>query len=367
VFSHVCVPASFRYDGQAQQFTNAFTSTPQGKVPRFVRWSDLFDVGRLRAVGVDVREYHEVDMSRIHRAVLQTGTGRFDSHQSADTHRACKHGRRGLQSNLTWAVAPSAGLEPPDASPGDVVHAAHGELYGRSVAIDQLRCGPLPLRSGPAVLEELRAWLGDAPVAAVFDVGHHTHTHVADHRTIALVASSLRPNAELDSEAERAIASLFVGITRARGVRDASAPEEGAGAPPSRFVAVHWRHGDYVAYGLVSELESVIARVQTALSKLACSEGECGVFLMTNCRDESALGELRKAFSTLTTYHPSEPLFAEEGPRLLIEQAIAIRADAFVGNRRSAVSEFVETVRRSRSGARAASSQPVAREAKAEL
>ena len=79
-----------------------------------------------------------------------------------------------------------------------------------------------------------------------------------------------------------------------------------------------------------------------------CAEGACPVFVMTNARDESALAELRAALPTMVRYVPSAPRFAGEGPRLLVKQAIAARADAFVPTGRSSVSEFVELLRRRR-------------------
>ena len=138
---------------------------------------------------------------------------------------------------------------------------------------------------------------------------------------------------------------------------------------------MHWRHGDYVptVYNMLTPLESIVKRVRKALKEeLECLD--CPVLLMTNCRDESALAELRAALPTLVRYTPSAPpttddyrswaaddvaialeatpstgtAFSDEGPRLLIEQAIAMHADAFVGNPRSAVTEFVDMVRHSR-------------------
>lgn len=46
---------------------------------------------------------------------------------------------------------------------------------------------------------------------------------------------------------------------------------------------------------------------------------------MTNCRNESAISELHAELPTLVMYRPVEARFAEEGPRLLIEQSIAIQ------------------------------------------
>ncbi len=349
------LPPAEWYPEQAQLFANAFKKTPQGRVPYFVRWSALYDLDRLRQNGIDAVDFDDVHMTRIHRAVLQTGdsTARLPANAPSSPSddddallghlqpRACKHGRAGLQANFSFEAA---------TSPAADTQAA-GELYGRHLHIDALRCGVLPLKL-PSTTTALASWLGDAAIAAVFDVGHHAHTVVADAgRSRTLLERSLRPNAMLDREAARFVKDVVLA--------------HGA----TKFAAVHWRHGDYVAYNLLTPLESVAKRVRTALvEQLECAD--CPVFLMSNCRNESALGELRAALPTLVTYTPPLPgpspttdgapladgtsspqgrqSFSDEGPRLIIEQAIAMRADAFVGNPRSAVSEFIDMVRRAR-------------------
>lgn len=50
------------------------------------------------------------------------------------------------------------------------------------------------------------------------------------------------------------------------------------------FAAIHWRHGDYSAYGHLAERERVVNAAQAALAELACST--CKVFVMSNCGDE---------------------------------------------------------------------------------
>ena len=170
-----------------------------------------------------------------------------------------------------------------------------------------------------------------------------------------LLEGALRPSPQLEAEAERFAAERL---------------------EDRRFLAVHWRHGDYVAYQLLTPLGSLVNRVQRELGAAGCAERpeaaaveagdagdgssstdggggrgvECVVFLMTNCRNASALSELNAALAPtpLLSYAPPSPWHAHEGRRLVIEQAIAARAHAFVSSPRSAVSEYVETLRRGR-------------------
>ena len=346
------IPPPEWYPDQAQQFANAFMNSPQGRVPQFVRWSELYDIDRLRQSGVDADDFHDVNIDRIDRAVLATGgamaklPASVPSTPNSDDAllghlqaHPCKHGRTGLQSNFSFEFDSETNAQ-----------AGVGELYGRHLRIDALRCGALPL-SRTETQKALAAWLGDVPIAAVFDVGHHAHTIVSDMKVFVKLDQGLRPSALLDREAARFIHEMLL----ARGA--------------SKFAAVHWRHGDYVpsVYNMLTPLESVVKRVRKALNEeLECPD--CPVLLMTNCRNESALAELRAALPTLVRYTPLAPptaddyrswaaddvdatprtVFSDEGPRLLIEQAIAMRADAFVGNPRSAVTEFVDMVRHSR-------------------
>lgn len=326
------------YEDQAQQFTNTFKRTPQGKVPRFERWSNLFDIDRLRAAGVDVVEFHEAQIKTINRAVLGTGNSGLQVPPPGPavpedvlaghlvSERPCVHRQSGLRRNFTFAESTTDGK----------AVSGKGVLYTHKAKIEALRCGVLPV-SRPEVIAALGAWFDDAPVAALFDVGHHTHTLAPDTRggwSRTVVERSLRPNAELEREAARFVEEVVL------------APS-GASSRARGFVALHWRHGDWIDYKLLTPLESVIRRTRAALDEqLKCVE--CPVFLMTNCRNASALLELRESLPTLVTYEPAHAAsrYALEGPRLVIEQSIAIRADAFVGMPRSAVSEFVETVRR---------------------
>jgi len=132
----------------------------------------------------------------------------------------------------------------------------------------------------------------------------------------------LRPHPELAAEAARFVAGLGV---------------------EKRFIALHWRHGDWVDYELLVKPQSVVRQVNRAQMKLGCPS--CVVFLMTNCRNASAMAELAELVPTLVSYVPWNERFAEEGPRLVIEQTIAAQAAEFVGSPRSAVTQFIESMR----------------------
>ena len=102
--------------------------------------------------------------------------------------------------------------------------------------------------------------------------------------------------------------------------------------------------------------QDAAAECVDALEETRCADptDPCPVFLMTNCRNASALEQLVSALpSPPLRYEPSAPPFANEGRRLLVEQAIAARALRFVGSPRSAVTEYVETLRRGRERERA--------------
>ena len=193
----------------------------------------------------------------------------------------------------------------------------------------------------------------------------HSHTRATASRPSSAASSmilegALRPNRLLEEEAERFVSERL----------------------QRRVLAVHWRHGDYVAYKLLTPLASLVDRVKNALRAAQCTEREAGaaaaaeaegggdaagavggstsgdhrggeacvIFLMTNCHNGSALIELSAALSPtrVISYQPPSPWHAHEGRRLVTEQAIAARAHAFVSSPRSAVSEYVETMRRGR-------------------
>jgi len=111
-------------------------------------------------------------------------------------------------------------------------------------------------------------------------------------------------------------------------------------------VAVHWRHGDWAEYKLLQQQQSLVRQVQAAQAKMGCES--CVVFVMTNCRDGAAMAELAEQLPTMVAYAPWSERFAEEGPRLVIEQAIAARAATFVGSPRSGVTEIIEAMRRAK-------------------
>lgn len=350
------------YDDQAQQFANAFRATASGRLPHFTPWSSLFDIEALRSAGANVIDLADAftAMQTIDRAILQTGNvlprGKElaqDDVQAAEVYdplkgvmasNPCRAGRDGLQANLTWVDT----------------HKAMGasELYGQSFAFRHpLRCGTISLTDDTNVLA-LDEWLAGVRVAAVFNVGHHLHTKVNAPQSRALIEHSLHPNPSLDKEAERFVAERIA---------------------PQEFVAVHWRHGDYVAYKLLTPLETLVQRVIQLLRKIECRTDEdedgaslasCQVFLMTNCRNSSALEEFRAAMPPATNvvrYEPTQPFHRTEGGRLVIEQAIAARAHAFLPSQRSAVSEYVETLRRQRQRAAAKLRSGPAQGGKAEL
>ena len=116
----------------------------------------------------------------------------------------------------------------------------------------------------------------------------------------------------------------------------------GAGEP------IRLTAGDF----LLAPMARLIERVEKALATLGCDQSStsCSVFLMTNCRNVTELSELSTALRPtvpVIRYEPSEPFFATEGARLVIEQSVASRADLFVNSPRSAVSEYIDTLRRS--------------------
>ena len=315
------------YENQAQDFVNAFRTTPAGRIPRFTPWSQLFDSDALRAGGIDVIDLADAPahVQTIDRAFLHTSsrTGAAPTQQSvASDERLCKPGRDGLQANLTW-----------DAT-GRAVGAV--ELYGQRFSFGApLRCTELQLTS-TEVVEALESWIGDAPTAAVFNVGHHVQTKVGSAGAArALLDRSLRPHPHLDREAARFVKEVMQPVHAHQ-----------------KWVAVHWRHGDYVAYKLLTPMARLIERVEKALATLDCDQSStsCSVFLMTNCRNVTELSELSTALRPtvpVIRYEPSEPFFATEGARLVIEQSVASRADLFVNSPRSAVSEYIDTLRRS--------------------
>ena len=127
------------------------------------------------------------------------------------------------------------------------------------------------------------------------------------------------------------------------------------GPDGAKNLAVHWRHGDYVAYQLLTPLASIANRIVKELERSGCrtpllspdaavGSSSCAVFLLTNCKNESAVAELRGALAPVPlvsyTLHANDSnLFANEGRRLVIEQAIASLADSFVASPRSGVRE----------------------------
>ena len=324
------------YSGQAQLMANAFRATDDGRTPRFTPWSQLFDIEPLRR-HVPVVELHELHTGpeplEIQSAIYATGTavspndrkmaaeGEDGALQGMLAEKACKdRSSQGLLKNLTRAGG---------AGPWD------GRVLGGALRVAAMRCGMLMLDKAGAA-GSVGAWFGDAPMVAVFSVGHYEHAKLPSRPSVFTP-----PAAALQQEADRYVAEL----RRARG---AGAGAGGGEAPERKFVALHWRHGDYVPYRTVSSAEAVAKDATRALEAIHCPA--CPLFLMTNCRDTAALEELGRLLPTLARYAPPEdrPEFSDEGPRLVIEQAIATHAERFVGTGRSAVTLFVEEARRQR-------------------
>lgn len=354
------VPPVEWYDGQAQAKMNTFRASPEGRLPRFTRFSDLYDMGRLRSTGLRVIDLADLpSLEYFERAVLSTSADVWERSQTAAsdsddelqpliTHgqidvgdslaqllrgsTACRRGGGGLQGNLSLSCEDAQQSAEAQANASRTIGSVCATLYGRRFGFDAIRCGSIRLNS-QHWLQALREWLAPAQSAAVFSVGHHTFTRMAERgsRAMRIFQHGVRPHPALDDEAERFVAAL----KHAHG--------------GAHFVAVHWRHGDYVGYDRLTPLQLVIEQTRRVLQSLhGCGGGPsiaCPVFLMTNCRNASALAIIERELPTLR-YVPSEPWFAEEGARLLVEQSIAARASEFIGSSRSSVTHYIDLLRR---------------------
>ena len=185
------------YADQAQMFANKFLTTPQGSLPRFKRWSDLFDISHLRR-HTDIIEFDDLISAgdgggggampalTIDRAVHQRGnTPNYGGELRAGeplsgsrfAEKPCKQASLGLLRNLSWPPQEDdSGLQP--------TLNAGGQMYGQQVAVRELRCGTLQLSSVGAS-QALAGWFADVRLAAVFDVGHHTHTKLEARPRVA--------------------------------------------------------------------------------------------------------------------------------------------------------------------------------------
>ena len=340
------------YENQAQQATSVFTQTEQARRPRFVRWSEIYDIDALRRAGVQAVEYFDLPTRTVHfdRALLQNSGPSLAGHRFRHKRMAsasapdgmhakrCAIGTgakaRGLLANLSRSQRP--------------LHSATGTLYGRQVTFGELHCGYFPLHP-PGTANALRAWLaGTVHVAAIFNVGHlHTMRFVEHDSTAPQVAATVSAGVHLPAPALAGAADRFVKRLLLHGdtsQRSAAEAAPGTGATPrfATFVSVHWRHGDYMSLkGAVTPPATVVRLALRALQEVQCHD--CPVFLMTNCRSESALAEVRRALPTLVMYKPPKgSRLAEEGPRLMVEQVIASQAGRFVGTQTSSVSEYVQ-------------------------
>jgi hypothetical protein len=152
------------YVDQAQLMANAFLR--QAPVPRFTRWSELFDLTHLRQ-HLPVMELHELRPSSsapaaaagtliIDAAVLDPASdSRAETGpDGAFVERPCQLAAdHGLFANLS-RVDPSSDYR--------------GQLWEAPAIIRQLRCGALSLRAGGTAVGE---WFDQARTVAVFGVG----------------------------------------------------------------------------------------------------------------------------------------------------------------------------------------------------
>ena len=341
------------YEGQAQLMANAFRATADGQRPRFTAWSDLFDLTQLRQ-RVPLIELHELRAAaaadstaalRWDRAIYAKGTVVSATERKlADVAAPPLTGV--LAENGPCKPRSSAGLLKNLTSSADWGDGGPwtGELMGAAMSVEEVRCGALLMSTGGGMQLEkataaLASWFGDVPSAAIFSVGHYSHAK-AWSSADDLDAAYTPPAAPLEAEARRFVAEVLL----------AGGGGGGGSGGSGKFVAVHWRHGDYVPYKLSTAVSGVAERAKTALAELSCAS--CAVFVMTNCRDASSLAEMRSLLPTATIGYtppadvPPSSTFGEEGPRLIIEQAVATLADAFIGSGRSAVTHFVDEARR---------------------
>lgn len=361
------------YENQAQQFANAFRATPQGRTPNFMPWSELFDIERLREEGLAVHTFEEKFRFRepfIDRGLLQTANAIGAQYRGMANREDCKRSSDGLRANVTWIEEGQT-----------AVHAgarARAHLYGfDSLHFGELKCAAFSLapQHKDVTLPAMEEYFGDASVGAIFNVGHHIASKLDDKAlSVMLLERALRPNKELEAEAVRFMQQTHGWEDRMHTLNAAEASGRPMVPAARRVVAVHWRHGDYVAYNLLIPLHSMVKRVTESLRHSGCANAPpedhpdeaggggahaaqaqaalhtCTIFLMTNCKNASALSEFTAALAPtpVVSYQPDDPRFAHEGRRLVIEQAIASRVHAFVNTPRSAVSELVETMRRSR-------------------
>ena len=136
-------------------------------------------------------------------------------------------------------------------------------------------------------------WMLYVGFGVLVGVGHALHTHAAAAEHMQLVDRAVRPHPRLLSEARRFVrAALDQSFAAADG-------DEGYGVR-GRYVALHWRHGDYVDYNLVATADRVVRAAAGALDELGCAD--CAVFLMTNHPNATAVDELRTRLPALVRY-----------------------------------------------------------------
>ncbi|KAG8469432.1 hypothetical protein KFE25_005887 [Diacronema lutheri] len=353
------------YDGQAQNFTNAFKRTPNGVRPLFTRFSELFDVASLREPLVDgsrvrVLELHEFVTREaaagrrpleIELAVMSKG---IPSSHARDSRPDPQLDAR--------VIVPYACAQPLEGIALNLSHGGSGELWGlprEHVAVRELRCGYAMLAKAwadagrrPAAFGarlESDALFGGKRLVALLGAGHQLHSHALDAAATEL-AERLTYAPHLVAEAERFVReALAPSVRAARAAHELGALGAGDGGG---YIAAHWRHGDFVPYGHAAQPDVVARNVAQARRKLPGACPTCPVFLATNCRDREAVADLRAQLAPMPTityepvFGPDGDAFRSEGARLSVEMLVAARASVFVRSGRSAVSHFVDVERR---------------------
>lgn len=353
------------YEGQAQQYTNTFKRTAAGVRPLFTRFSELFDLSsferplsdgtRIRVIELCDFAAHEVAAGRrleIDLAIMSKGIPR--------NHERDLRSDPELDKRL---VVPYNCSKPLEGIALNMSEAGSGELWGFSrehVAVHELRCGYAMLAkawaaSGKQLADfgtrlESPELFGGKRLVALLGTGHQLHSHATDAAAADLnerLAYAPHLVAQAEAFVRESLAPLVQAARAAHGLRELHAQSEGAG-----YVSVHWRHGDYVPYGHVTEPEMLERKVAQARDKLPGACATCPVFLATNCRDRHSIEQLRRLIAPmpLLAYEPPDgpegDPFRSEGTRLAVEMLVAARASIFVRSSRSAVSAFIDVERR---------------------
>ncbi|KAJ1627414.1 hypothetical protein T492DRAFT_1025470 [Pavlovales sp. CCMP2436] len=276
--------------------------------------------------------------------------------------RATLDGRTDPETDASTVVVPYPCAEPLEGIALNLSAHGSGELWGlprEQVEVREMRCGYAMLArawkqaaSRPAQFGEMLespGLFGGKRLVALLGTGHQPHSHAHD-AAMQQVSQQLAYAAPLLREAERFIGERLAPLVH-------SAHEEGGHQSPALpaagggYVAVHWRHGDYVPYGHATEVQVLAGKVAEALARLDGCQA-CPVFLATNCKEQQPLNELRELLypAPVLVYAPPDgpagEAFRSEGHRLMVDQAIAARGSVFVRSPRSAVSTFIDVERK---------------------